>query len=388
MSRRRPLEEVQFGSDSFLDVVANIVGILIILIVITGLRISENPAAFPTITQIDTPDSGGPNAMPAPSDMPDLEDAPESDTATETPKVVVLQPVDESEQEEEPEAYPKLPELTVPQELVALTDQLEAEIAEFKKIEAELGAQLKSSHEQQTSLLDRQQTIKDLMRDRLKDLKASKQRVAKSEADLELARETLVRLKLKADELEAAPVNVSSLEHRITPISREVNGREKHYRLEKNRVVEVPVDELIGHFREQIERRKDWLIKTRQHEGQIGPIRGFSMHYLVRVDSMSDLNSGNQGFRITLGRWEMRPEPETRGETEEVALRKGSQFYQSILGTGPDTTLTFWVYPDSYSIFRKLQKFAHEHGYSVAARPMLFGLQIAGSPDGTKSSSE
>ncbi|MFO0918379.1 MAG: hypothetical protein U0872_08700 [Planctomycetaceae bacterium] len=43
---RRPRSESQFGSDSFLDVVANIVGILIILIVIAGLRVSQSPAIW------------------------------------------------------------------------------------------------------------------------------------------------------------------------------------------------------------------------------------------------------------------------------------------------------------------------------------------------------
>ena len=42
MSRRREFE-IMFGSDSFLDVVANIVGILIILIVIAGVRVSQAP---------------------------------------------------------------------------------------------------------------------------------------------------------------------------------------------------------------------------------------------------------------------------------------------------------------------------------------------------------
>ena len=38
MSRRRPKGELQFGSDSFLDVVTNIVGILIILVMLVGGR--------------------------------------------------------------------------------------------------------------------------------------------------------------------------------------------------------------------------------------------------------------------------------------------------------------------------------------------------------------
>ena len=79
--------------------------------------------------------------------------------------------------------------------------------------------------------------------------------------------------------------------------------------------------------------------------------------------------------------------PETKGKPRSW-FRKGSQFYHSILGTSPDTTLTFWVYPDSYAIFAKLKKFGHENGYSVAGRPLPFGIPIAGSPDGTRSASE
>ncbi len=38
---RRPSSEIQFGSDSFLDVVCNIVAILIILVVIAGVRVGR-----------------------------------------------------------------------------------------------------------------------------------------------------------------------------------------------------------------------------------------------------------------------------------------------------------------------------------------------------------
>ncbi|MBR9804758.1 hypothetical protein GYB59_25025, partial [bacterium] len=40
--RRRNSETLESGSDSFLDIVANIVGILIILIVIAGVRLSQS----------------------------------------------------------------------------------------------------------------------------------------------------------------------------------------------------------------------------------------------------------------------------------------------------------------------------------------------------------
>src|ERR1700733_14729157 len=45
MSRRRNSDEIEFGSDSFLDIVANIVGILIILIVVAGIKAGAAPVS-------------------------------------------------------------------------------------------------------------------------------------------------------------------------------------------------------------------------------------------------------------------------------------------------------------------------------------------------------
>ena len=54
----------------------------------------------------------------------------------------------------------------------------------------------------------------------------------------------------------------------------------------------------------------------------------------------------------------------------------------------PDTVLTFWVYPDSFPLYRSLVDFAHKEGYTVAARPLPEGLRIAGSPAGSKSAGQ
>jgi hypothetical protein len=51
-------------------------------------------------------------------------------------------------------------------------------------------------------------------------------------------------------------------------------------------------------------------------------------------------------------------------------------------------TLTFWVYPDSFAAYRELQEFAHAEGFDVAARPLPHGVPIAGSPNGSRSSSQ
>src|SRR5262245_51905051 len=44
MSVRKTDEEIAFGTDSFLDVVCNLVGILIILIIVAGMRMTQTPA--------------------------------------------------------------------------------------------------------------------------------------------------------------------------------------------------------------------------------------------------------------------------------------------------------------------------------------------------------
>ena len=391
MSRRRPKGELQFGSDSFLDVVANIVGILIILIVIAGLHVSKIPVVFlpPGTPLSDEPLSESAQYAPA--------KANESEEATEEPQ---RQELTMQESEEEPESEPEpqeipirppLPELVVPQELVEMTKELETVLASITKEELALAARVQQTNLRQVELTERQKAVQEMLAVSTQQLDASKMRKAKAVADLELARKDLERLKIQIAEIEDKPANVQTLEHKITPLSRVVNGNEKHYRLERNRVSEVPVDELVSRLKDQIQKRKDWLVKTRQHQGQIGPVEGFNMQYLVRVETLSgldELRAGHGGYRISLSSWQIHPEPETKGETADVALRKGSKFYQSILGAGPDTTLTFWVYPDSYALYRKLQKFTHDHGFSVAGRPLPAGVPISGSPNGSKSASQ
>ena len=50
------------------------------------------------------------------------------------------------------------------------------------------------------------------------------------------------------------------------------------------------------------------------------------------------------------------------------------------------TTVTIWVYPDSFDDFRTLKAELFKLGYLTAARPLPAGHPIGGSPDGSRSS--
>ncbi|MBS0203637.1 MAG: hypothetical protein JSS49_12100 [Planctomycetes bacterium] len=377
MSRRRDFE-IQFGSDSFLDVVANIVGILIILIVIAGVRVSKTPPKPKTSPAVPTLDL--PVAPAPPVDPPD-----ETDSAAPEPIMAEVTPEMDSEI---PEA---LPPLEPPPELVDRVRQLEAEVAAITAESRTLGDALAESHRLQTTLDERLQTARGLLDERKSQLNAVTARDAQQKQDLELTRQAVARLLQQVTDLEQKTPPVEKLEHRITPVSRTVLGQELHFRLEGDRVAEVPIEALVERLKDHIERRKDWIIKTRQHKGQVGPINGFNLEYILGVEmitGLEELRGGVGGYRMSMRYWEIQPEPSLRGEPEDVALSQGSKFYQALVGAGPDTTLTFWVYPDSYNLYRKLQRFAHDQGFPVAGRPLPAGVAISGSPNGTKSASQ
>jgi hypothetical protein len=141
-------------------------------------------------------------------------------------------------------------------------------------------------------------------------------------------------------------------------------------------------------MKDQIRRQKDWLIKYRRHEGHVGPVAGYSMSYRVERKALSvidELRFGRGRMQIEISKWEIEPETTLRTESAESALKRSSKFYRELLAAEPKSTLTFWVYPDSFKLYRRLQQFAQLEGFTVAARPLPDGVAIAGSPNGTRS---
>ncbi len=55
----------------------------------------------------------------------------------------------------------------------------------------------------------------------------------------------------------------------------------------------------------------------------------------------------------------------------------------------PDrTTVTVWVYPDSFNQFRTLKAELFRRRFLTAGRPLPEGHPIGGSPDGSRSASQ
>ena len=49
------------------------------------------------------------------------------------------------------------------------------------------------------------------------------------------------------------------------------------------------------------------------------------------------------------------------------------------------TAVTFWVYPDSFPLYRRLRDYLHDRDFVVAGRPLPEGMAIGSSRHGTAS---
>jgi hypothetical protein len=185
---------------------------------------------------------------------------------------------------------------------------------------------------------------------------------------------------------------VKELKHRLTPVSRLVTDKEWHFLLSENRVSYVPINELLADLKDQVIKRGSWLAKYREHHGSVGPIHGYTMKFVVERQALSAIdqlrNGGGGSFRVGVSKWEIESDENVPSETQTAALQIQSQFFHALSGIGTGSTLTFWVYPDSFELYRSLQKHAHSLGYQVAGRPLPFGVPIAGSPAGTRSAGQ
>jgi len=87
-----------------------------------------------------------------------------------------------------------------------------------------------------------------------------------------------------------------------------------------------------------------------------------------------------------MSEWTVEPLTPDRGEPLEKALQQNSEFRQHVDGLDPQiTVVTFWVYADSFELFRRLRDHLYERDIEVAGRPLTDDAPIAASRNGTAS---
>jgi hypothetical protein len=334
MARVARGQEEAFGNDSFLDVVANIVGILIILVVVASMRIKHLPSLL------------SPELQSREKATAALADAQSSMAALEQD---VLDVSDEMQK-------------------VAIAT---AGRYQERAVLAQIVAHRQHDLEQQRSALGG----------------ASREQFDLEQA-LAMSQAKLAQFAQEKQQLDTAPLPTIEIKTYPTPISQTVYGKEMHFQLKGGLIAPVPLDVLLEKFKRRVHEQIDRLRDERQFSDTVGPVDGFRLKYIVeRVDLTPD--SGHSGSYAQLRQFTLIPMSDDLGEPIGEAMAAQSQFSTALAGLAPKrTTVTLWTYEDSFPMFREVRKYLHEMGFSVAGRPLAPGQPIAGSPHGSKSASQ
>jgi hypothetical protein len=350
--RRRHAREIPFSFDSFLDVVANVVGIIIRLILITWVG-AKSYTGF---------------VLPPPAAPP--------------PPAVV----DETVTLPEPED-PLAPELERQKHEMALAQaQLLEQVREWEQVQGERRLTEKELAEltrHVQSLAEERGGVERRAGERGKEGEG----VALSLAEI---RERGKRLTEELEALRQAPPPKKTYRYR-TPVSHPLQTEEIMFECYKGRVTLVDVAAMQDEVRRVLQEKGEQLRTRWSVTDLTAPVGAFRLRYtierergLLERDSAAPAERNN--FRFGESAWEVEPVLAERGETAEQALAKGSAFRRAVDSLDPNqTAVTFSVYPDSFALYRQLRDFLHDRDVTVAGRPLPEGTAIAARRDGTAS---
>jgi hypothetical protein len=337
MAHTRQAETEAVNADSFLDIVASIVSIMIIMVLMTGLKIRHAPVDAAEIDQ----------APPAAAEMS------RELSGEQTLRAEVLKLAAEIQ--------------NVQQETLGRGQERDALAMAVQSLQMKTGGGGQAAEVQ---------TPQDaLLAGRLSDARSRL--------------EEIERLRLAIEAAPAAPVQIESYP---TPLGRTVDGRELHFQLRGGRIAFIPTESLIAQFQSDVERKVHKLVDSPELTETIGPEGGFRLRYTLErhdVTHTEARQSGRAGAYVRVKRWTFIPVEDPLGETIDEALAAGSQFQQAISERqARGATITCWTYPDSFDAFRRLKKELYRRDFAVAARPLPKGAPIGFSPNGSRSTSE
>ncbi len=328
-------QEEAVNADSFLDIVASVVSVMIIMVMMTGLKIKNTP----------------------------LEAQPTSEVARAGGDLLQKQHEEQT-----------------------LRGDVEKIAAEMEQVQT------------QTAKRTRERDILVLATTGLdQQLRGARQAAQQAPPDGQVAakvieaRNRLEILNRQREAIEKSPPQSVEIESFTTPLGRTVDGRELHFQLIHGRIAYVPLNELVEKAMADLKRKAHKLSERPELTDSVPPEQGFRLTYTIRLrpPTMDEIRESNSQRPKIEDRVVLTPVADNLGETFDEALRPGSQFHQALADRrAKDATITLWTYPDSFDDFRRVKKELYRLGFPVAARPLPEGVPISGSSSGSKSTAE
>jgi len=334
MSKRRN-EDAAIGEDAFLDTIANLVGILIILVVIVGSR------------------------------------------SHATAKIAVEN------------------------ELKQKVDKMESPAAKTKNLDQDLQKQAEELHNydlevayrdaERRAIMDRVTMAEKLVDDELQNVDQTVKDRIETDQELSELEKQLANLLGQTGDIQSLEQNTAVLQHLPTPMAKTVFGKELHIMMRGNMVSVIPWERLVDTLKVEARRSAERNSQKDHFVNQLGPIDGFLMTYGLKTQSgiMSNGSTSRLGRTIELEKFELEPTSEVHRETVAETLGAGGRLRMELATCAAQhTTVTVWVYPDSFNEFRGLKERLFAEGFLCAARPLPPNVRIGASPRGSASTAQ
>ncbi|MFM9067781.1 MAG: hypothetical protein ACKOUR_10695, partial [Planctomycetota bacterium] len=269
MARRATQHAEAPGQDSFLDVVANLVGIIIILIIVVGVAAKKAVVMHGAAAALAASHS----ELDSTNDPADDTDAPATDNSDSS----ASSPSDSA--------------ATTPEPLITDADIREAKRS-MNAVEASIFETAGKLQRDQLEV-----NYRRLERDRVQALVTLAERAVEEQRDklaeerrsefdesraLEEARRELADLQRAQLALERARPTKGILEHLPTPMAKTVFGKEVHLRLAGGRLAFIPWDDLVERLKADVPRKIHRLQETPSFTETLGPVDGFSIRYTMK----------------------------------------------------------------------------------------------------------
>ncbi len=272
-----------------------------------------------------------------------------------------------------------------------------------KKVRDDLDKQAESLHRHEAEMLrraiERQELLTQLILTK-EEIEKQKEALTQEEketleADLKLSdlQKKIAALIAQQGELDALPQQEQTitLQHLPTPMAKTVFGDEVHVMISENQISIIPWDRLIESLKRQAEMQVTRAARSNRIVDVLGPIDGFIMNYALRAEKgiVSRGSSVAMAQRVELEYFVLDTTKDVVRESLEQSMSVGGRLRAELALHDPrSTTITVWVYEDSFSTFRDLKERLFVEGYLTAARPLPKGIRVGASPNGSSSTAQ
>ena len=148
------------------------------------------------------------------------------------------------------------------------------------------------------------------------------------------------------------------------------------------------MNELIELMRDEWKEKARKLERADETTETVGPIGDFRLQYLLQA-KQAEGPSGRPTRTPEFSKFVLVPTSESIGVPYENALQEESEFRMWIeLSEPAKTTVSVWVYPDSFEEFNLLKKWLYQRGFKTACWPLSANRPITGGPSGHRSTAQ